>query len=66
MRAEINNKGKLKILFEQYDVCNFCRNVKKCPLMQAVMQEIVILHYSDIEIKQCSFMDFKNLKEATN
>jgi hypothetical protein len=53
MRAEINKKGRLEINCEPYDLCFKCKNVKNCPLIQAISQEIVILHYSDIAIGEC-------------
>jgi len=53
MRAEINRWGKLAIYCEDYDICTTCKNQQKCPLMQAITQEIVILHYSDIAIGEC-------------
>jgi hypothetical protein len=53
MRAEINKKGQLSIFCEDYDLCHKCKNVEKCPLIQAISQEIVILHYSDIAIGEC-------------
>jgi hypothetical protein len=53
MRAEINKKGQLSIICEEYDLCERCKNATKCPLIQAISQEIVILHYSDIAIGEC-------------
>lgn len=53
MRAEINKKGQLSIICEEYDLCQRCKNATKCPLVQAISQEIVILHYSDIAIGEC-------------
>lgn len=53
MRAEINKKGKLEIFCDLFDLCETCQNIKKCPLIQAISQEIVILHYSDIVINKC-------------
>lgn len=55
MRAKINNCGELEIFCESYDLCRTCKNVKDCPLIQAITQEIVILHYSDIGIGECGF-----------
>ena len=53
MRAEINEFDELVINFESYDLCERCTNRKKCPLVQAISQEIVILHYSDVQIEEC-------------
>lgn len=53
MRAEINDLEELVINFEDYDKCKRCANKKKCPLMQAISQEIVILHYAEIQIEEC-------------
>ena len=38
---------------DENDSCFFCRNVYKCPLVQAISKEYVILHYSEIEITKC-------------
>lgn len=54
MRAEINQNGELTIYCdESYDICANCINKRKCPLIQAISQEIVILHYSDVAIGEC-------------
>lgn len=53
MRAEINKDGELVIYCEEYDLCLSCKNKKSCPLLQAIKQEIVILHYSDIGVAEC-------------
>lgn len=41
MRAEIDKKGELVIYCECYDLCSTCKNSRKCPLIQAIRQEIV-------------------------
>ena len=53
MRAEINENEELEIFCEDYDICKTCRNTKRCPLIQAINQEIVILHYADVQICEC-------------
>ena len=53
MRAEIDNDGDLLIFTESYDLCQNCKHINKCPLIQAIRQEIVILHYSDIAVGDC-------------
>jgi hypothetical protein len=53
MKTEIDEFDELVITFDSYDLCYKCTNRKKCPLVQALYQEIVILHYSDIQIKEC-------------
>lgn len=53
MRAELDKRGKLEVHTDSYDLCYSCKNVYKCPLVHAISQEIVILHYSNIEIKDC-------------
>ena len=53
MRAEIDKKGDLVIYTECYDLCTTCKHSRKCPLIQAISQEIVILHYSDVAIGEC-------------
>ena len=53
MRAEIDKKGDLVIYCECYDLCTTCKHSRKCPLIQAIRQEIVILHYSDVAVGDC-------------
>lgn len=53
MKAEINKNGKLEINTNNFDLCYKCKNIYKCPLIQAITKEYVILHYEDIEIKEC-------------
>jgi len=53
MRAEVNSLGNLVVTCEDYDLCTTCKNSKKCPLIQAISQEIVILHYSAIGVGEC-------------
>lgn len=53
MRADVDNKGNLVVSCEEYDLCHNCKNCKKCPLIQALSQEIVILHYSTIGVGEC-------------
>lgn len=53
MRADIDKKGSLVISCEDYDLCCTCKNCKKCPLIQALSQEIVILHYATIGVGEC-------------
>ena len=53
MRADVDNKGNLVVSCEEYDLCRSCKNCKKCRLIQALSQEIVILHYSTIGVGEC-------------
>lgn len=53
MNIEVNKKGKIVINTEDCDLCNDCKNSKKCPLLQALSQEIVIMHYSVIGVGEC-------------
>lgn len=59
MRAEINKGGKLAIYCEEYDICKNCKKIHECPLIQAISQEIVILHYSEIAISECGLYQTK-------
>jgi hypothetical protein len=53
MRAEVTKDERIAIYCEDYDLCKNCKNIQKCPLVQAISQEIVILHYSEIAINEC-------------
>lgn len=53
MKAKVNQFGELEIYCESYDLCRSCKNSKRCPLIQAINQEIVIMHYSDVAISEC-------------
>ena len=47
----VNDRGNLEVHTDSNDLCFNCKNLYKCPLIQALSKELVILHYSDIEIK---------------
>lgn len=53
MYVDIDKKGKLQVHTDYLDLCYCCKNLYKCPLILSIHKEIVILHYSDIEIKEC-------------
>lgn len=53
MHAFVNNKGMLELHVDDYDKCCNCKNIKFCPLIQAITKEYVVLHYSNIEVKEC-------------
>lgn len=53
MYAFVNYEGKLEVQTDENDSCYLCKNLYKCPLIQAISKEYVVLHYSDIEISKC-------------
>ena len=53
MYCTVNNLGYLEVHTDEDDSCFICRNINKCPLIQALSKEYVILHYSEIEISKC-------------
>ena len=53
MRVEINDREELVIYSRKFDLCTTCGNTRDCPLLQALQQEIVILHYGEIEVSEC-------------
>ena len=53
MQVIFNDNDELGVCFDEYDLCVKCKNVKKCPLIQALTQELVILHYADIAVCEC-------------
>ncbi len=54
MYCVVNNNGKLEVHTDYDDICFKCKNIYKCPLIQALSKEYVFLHYSDVEIKDCA------------
>lgn len=53
MYCTVNDFGDLEVHTENNDLCNKCKNLYKCPLIQALSKEYVFLHYSDVEVKNC-------------
>lgn len=53
MYCVVNNFGDLEVHTGANDLCFKCKNLYKCPLIQALSKEYVFLHYSDVEIKNC-------------
>ena len=53
MYAIINDAGNLEVHTDENDSCFLCKNIYKCPLVQAISKEYVVLHYADIEITRC-------------
>ena len=53
MYVLINNKGVLEVYADSSDLCKKCQNCAKCPLIQAISKEYVIMRYSDVEINNC-------------
>lgn len=55
MYCSVDKYGKLQVCADEDDLCTKCKNLYKCPLIQALRKEYVFLHYSDIEIRDCGF-----------
>lgn len=53
MYAVVNERADLEIHTNENDCCFRCKNIYKCPLIQALSKEYVILHYSEIEVTKC-------------
>lgn len=53
MKANLNNKGHIEVKASGQDICKKCKNFVTCPLIQAIKQEIVILHYEETLIADC-------------
>lgn len=53
MFAMVNNAGKIEVHTDNFDLCFSCKNLCKCPLVQAISKEYVVLLYSDIEVRDC-------------
>ncbi len=54
MYCIVNDRGGLEVHTDSDDLCYNCKNIYKCPLIQALSKEYVFLHYSDVEIKECA------------
>lgn len=66
MRVEINDDEQLAIYCSDYDLCTTCKNKYKCPLIQALRQEIVILHYSDVAVGECGLYSKRKIENGKN
>ena len=53
MYAIVNDRGVLEVHTDCADICFNCKNIYKCPLIQAISKEYVIMHCSDVEIRDC-------------
>lgn len=53
MYCIVNDDGNLEVHTDEDDSCFLCKNIYKCPLIQALSKEYVILHYANIEISKC-------------
>ncbi|CDC19699.1 unknown [Clostridium sp. CAG:306] len=53
MYCIVNDEGGLEVYTDTNDICFNCKQLYKCPLIQALSKEYVILHYSNIEIQEC-------------
>ena len=53
MYALVNDFGDLEVHTDEDDSCYLCKNLMKCPLIQAISKEYVVLRYSEIEVKKC-------------
>lgn len=54
MYCIVNNDNDLEVHTDKFDLCFNCKNLYKCPLLQAIQKEYVFMHYSDIEIQECA------------
>lgn len=73
MYAIVNNQGKIEVHTDNYDLCYSCKNILKCPLIQAISKEYVFMHYSDVKIRECglykinwSYMSKIEINKLTN
>ncbi len=61
MYCTVNNNGNLVVHTDENDLCYKCKNIYKCPLVQAFSKEYVVMRYSDIEIRDCGL--FKKIAD---
>jgi len=66
MNATIDDCDHLVINCAEYDLCKTCKNIRKCPLIQAVTQEIVILHYSEVAVSECGLYEKRKRRYEQN
>ena len=53
MFAIISDSNDLEVFVEKNDLCHSCKYLHKCPLLNAVLKEYVIMHYEFMEINKC-------------
>lgn len=53
MRAIVNSIGNLEVHISSRDLCQRCRNMRACPLLQAILSEKVFLHYELMDVEEC-------------
>lgn len=59
MYAFINDDENLEVRISGNDSCYFCKNIYKCPLIQSITKEYVIMHYSEMEVTKCGLFKRK-------
>jgi len=60
MYTTINkNNSEIGLFADDSDLCYTCSNFEGCPLMSAVQDEVVVLRYEKIHVKECAmFREF--------
>ena len=59
MYCIVNDNKDLEVHVTNTDLCFKCKYLSKCPLLTAIQDEYVVMHYSDIDVKDCGV--FKRL-----
>jgi hypothetical protein len=56
--------SEIEVYAEPEDKCYLCQNVLLCPLLSAIQNEAVFLHYENLEIEKCGmFISKEDLAE---
>lgn len=59
MYCIVNDNKDLEVHVTKTDLCFKCKYLSKCPFLNAIQDEYVVMHYSDIDVKDCGV--FKRL-----
>ena len=62
MRVEVSKFGGIDVFADANDVCFACKNVTDCPLIEALQNEVTVLHYENVEVQRCGLFARKDTK----
>lgn len=64
MKVKANNSGGIDVFTNTDDACFECLNNTDCPLIEALRNELVIMHYEEIEIQKCKLQKKRKNSEV--
>jgi hypothetical protein len=53
MNVSVNDNNTIVVHTNFYDLCFNCKNVHKCPLVNALSNELVLIRYSELLVDEC-------------